>query len=724
MKAIHHFILIASVSLIPLVARTHAAQTGQSSAPGQSASASQPANEWPQTTTDNGVTYTLNQPSFTAISQNVVTLTSAMTVKQSNGTTAIGTATMTATMVPAEVAGLVELSHFSVSGIAGINDPTAPATLTTLLTNMAFTVPLSALVQDITLDATRSSATLSNSPPAIVVTNTPTMLVSVAGAPVLAPLASTTWQKVINTPFILLKSADGRWWVRLGKANWMNATSLNGPFGLAASAPPTEVVTAIGPMPATPEGLGEDIDRVGAPLATPPSVIVATRPTVLVSINGGMQTEPIRPGLNKVTNASQTMFIRTAPPTQWVLASGRWFSSNSTSGPWVYVPPSELPAEFKQIKAGDDDKLSAALASVPGTNESNAAIVNAGLVRTAVLSRATAVCVVNYNGSPAFADVQGTAMQYATNSNQPVIQSGSNFYCCDNAAWFVANSATGPWALCDTVPASVYSIPPSCPVYSCTYVEVYGSTADSVTFGFTGGYMNTFVQDGAIVYGTGYDYPTTTAADQTIQVYPQTYGMQAAYDQDSGIFAPPSESDFYGYYPSVYPNVLNDGWDGWGWYEGGTVAYGWGYGNWGHWNQWNDSYRHWNPYYNHWNNGLNGWSHNEFNHWNQVNRDANIAARNNTPFNTARNWNRGSDTNAGAHNWTNVGAADRVGDGDRANNLGRANDGRFGGQRSGSANGASGFHNGYQNAGRPGGSDNQDARGGGGGMRGGGGGRR
>ena len=56
------------------------------------------------------------------------------------------------------------------------------------------------------------------------------------------------------------------------------------------------------------------------------------------------------------------------------------------------------------------------------------------------------------------------------------------------------------------MPGEVYAIPPSSPVYYATYVMIYDLTPSTVTVGYLPGYMGTYVADGVIVYGTGYEY--------------------------------------------------------------------------------------------------------------------------------------------------------------------------------------------------------------------------
>ena len=67
--------------------------------------------------------------------------------------------------------------------------------------------------------------------------------------------------------------------------------------------------------------------------------------------------------------------------------------------------------------------------------------------------------------------------------------------------WGVA----GPWTVATSVPAVIYSIPPSSPMHYVTYVQVYGATPDDVYTGYTPGYLGTVVcPEHVIVYGTGW----------------------------------------------------------------------------------------------------------------------------------------------------------------------------------------------------------------------------
>src|SRR5581483_7756140 len=76
-----------------------------------------------------------------------------------------------------------------------------------------------------------------------------------------------------------------------------------------------------------------------------------------------------------------------------------------------------------------------------------------------------------------------------------------------NGVWFTAPAPEGPWVVADSVPAVIYTIPPSSPLYSVTHAYVYDSTPDAVEFGYTPGYYGSYVADtGVVVYGSGWGY--------------------------------------------------------------------------------------------------------------------------------------------------------------------------------------------------------------------------
>jgi hypothetical protein len=560
---------------------------------------------WPQKASIGGATYILNAPAYTGISGNTVSMRSTVQVDAGKGNPVDGTLDMSAVISQASDPGYVELGSFQVTGCEmtdGSGDATRSA-VAGLLEGMAIEAMLTTIVQGIAVDSSRDVTGLSNPVPAIRVVERPAVLVSVNGKPVLGNCAAG-WQRVVNTPSILLKSPDGAWYSRVGGSTWLSARDLSGPFA-PAEPPPAEVTALVGAKPPPPAGTQAPAAPAGNAQRAVPDVVVALVPTLLVSINGAPALAPACDGVERVTNAAVPL-LRSGG-TWWTLGSGRWYSTaDLANGPWSFVPAADVPAAFAGLPA--EGQLAPARASVPGTLEAKSAAVASSIVRAVTVQRSGSSCAVRFRGEPAFAPIEG-GLEFASNATQPVIRTGGELYCCDNGAWFSSRSASGPWKVCDSVPSAIYSIPPSSPVYACTYVEVMASTPESVTFGCTPGYMGTYMQGGTPVYGTGYDYNATNpqpvdqdaanVASYVAPSYPSTYGNQAEYSYGSGTYAPEQDYGWSYGYADMYPSVYGGGYGGWGWspYWGSAFGYGcgwgygygWGYGGWGNWNRgWHD----------------------------------------------------------------------------------------------------------------------------------------
>lgn len=564
------------------------------------------ASAWPQKATAGGSTYVLNAPAYTAIAGNTVSMRSAVQVSSGKGNPVDGTLEMTAVISQATDPGFVELGNFQITGckMADGSDDATKSAVAGLLEGMALEAMLTTIVQGIAIDSSRDVTGLANPVPAIRVVERPAVLVSVNGQPVLGDCAAG-WQRVVNTPSILLKSPDGSWYSRVGGTTWLSAADIGGPFAKASNPPPQEVIDVVGSTPPPPAGMPAPAVSADTSMRAIPDVIVATVPTVLVSTNGVPQMGPACDGVERATNSSVPL-LRSGGK-WWTLGSGRWYSTaDLANGPWSYVAAADVPASFAKLPA--EGQLAVARASVPGTLEAHSAAVASSIVRAVTVKRGEVNCSVTFRGDPAFVALDG-GLSYASNATQPVIKSGDTLYCCDNGAWFSAPTPAGPWQVCDSLPGAIYSIPPSSPVYACTYVEVMASSPDSVTFGCTPGYMGTYMQGGTPVYGTGYDYNAANpqpvdpvqvnVASYLAPSYPSTYGNQAEYSYGSGTYAP--QQDYgWGYgYADMYPSVYGYGYGGWGWspYWGSAFGYGcgwgcgygWGYGGWNNWNRgWHD----------------------------------------------------------------------------------------------------------------------------------------
>ena len=686
-------ILVAGLSATAIAARPSGTLvSAQASTPPASAAAA-PASEWPQVTTQGGEQITVYQPQFESLDGITLQMSAAVTITRTSqgsstgGTALNGIANLTAQAVPADVPGELEVHTMTVQNVTfgSTADDSVALALNTALKGLAFTVDRQTLVQDMAIANARAAGTpgLSFTPPKFVDSNVAATLITIDGAPILVPAGNDGWKSVKNSAFVVLQSPEGKWFVQVGAGaggpgSWMSSLTLNGTYA-ADSAPPASAVAALGTAKSAPDATGgAQPSSATSTGEVPARIIVATEPTVLIAIAGTPNLVAAAPGVREVTNANCVLLKVDSPSEWWTLQSGRWFHA-APGTPWQYASPAQVPASFQNLAVRG--RLVAARASVPGTTEAKAAVVAAREVRT-ITVHPDATCYVSYNGAPNFVPVSGTNsadIGYATNASQPVFGIGNQFYCCNSGAWFVASSTNGPWTVTDTVPDAIYQIPATCPVYAATYVEVYGSEKDpktgalkSVTFGFSAGYLGTYLNEGTPVYGTGHDYSALQATPATASNYqpaPETYGANALYDGQTGTYAPYAYNADYNYLePCIQPYYLDNGWGGWGWCPGWSSGWGWGWNNWNRWNSWSGWANNWHPNWNpNWNNE---WQHNHRLYANNRATNAQQGYSASNPWGESSDWQKWNAANAAGDepqnkepaNWQKWNAASAAGD--------------------------------------------------------------
>ena len=275
---------------------------------------------------------------------------------------------------------------------------------------------------------------------------------------------------------------------------------------------------------------------------TPTNVLFTAKPAELIVFRGKPAYSKI-PGtsLSYATNTDSKVFVHQPDNQIYVLISGRWFRAASLAGPWTYAGDS-LPRDFAMIPPGQG--YSGVLVSVPGTQQASDAVLLAQVPTTAIVNRAAAEAAVKvaYAGPPQFVTIPSTTMYYAVNTPDKVIRVGSLYYLCFQGIWFVSTSPNGPWKTADSVPAVIYTIPPTSPMYNVTYVVVSNPTPTTVQTSYSSGYLGVFVVGvavgSAIVYGTGYYYPPYVyyGPHPVYYPYPYTYGVAAVYNPYTGFY--------------------------------------------------------------------------------------------------------------------------------------------------------------------------------------------
>src|SRR4030095_6509281 len=395
-------------------------------------------------------------------------------------------------------------------------------------------VPLDSVLASLrdTLE-TPPDVALKNDPPTIFVSDRPASLLIFDGDPVLAPIAGTTLSFVVNTNWDVFFDNDGMTWYWLNNGGWLAARNVKG-----TCSPAVRLPSAFSGLPSDANFADVKKQIPGRAIAARdmPAVFVSTVPAEII-VTSGPPTFAAIPGtsLQYVSNTEAALF-RAATGTFYFLVSGRCFAAPSLDGPWTYATPN-LPPDFARIPPNSPRAF--VLAAVPGTPQAQEALIQAQIPQQATLSKANAKLEVIYSGPPKFEAIAGTPMFYAVNTSFNVVQVETAYYACYQGAWFVAASPSGAWQLATNVPPVIYTIPPGNPMYPCTYVRVYATTPESVTYGYTAGYTMGYVSAGVVVYGTGWYYPPYIypAPIPIYYPYPYSYAGAAYYNPTTGAWA-------------------------------------------------------------------------------------------------------------------------------------------------------------------------------------------
>ncbi|MGH3054509.1 MAG: carbohydrate-binding family V/XII, partial [Gaiellaceae bacterium] len=251
---------------------------------------------------------------------------------------------------------------------------------------------------------------LKHDPPKIVFANELSQLVLYDGKPRTMPIEKTELEYVANCVFAVIKDKKTGTYYLSGGKTWYSANDPLGPWTNIA-APPADVQKVMPP----------DTSKTPAP-AKPPKLVTATEPTELISTDGPAKWEPVgkEGALLYITNTESKVVKEVATGNVFVLASGRWFKSKTLEGPWAVVRPDELPKGFSEIPPASS--LGSARVAVAGTPEAEDAMLDAQVPQTAAIERSKAKLEVKYDGDPKFKKIEGTNVEYATNTSEQVLK--------------------------------------------------------------------------------------------------------------------------------------------------------------------------------------------------------------------------------------------------------------------------------------------------------------
>lgn len=408
--------------------------------------------------------------------------------------------------------------------------PRLRETIATELVKWRLTFSLDQLLTDLAQIAQEKHAEqeFRNEPPKIYYRNRDTVLVSIDGAPLWHRLPESAYWRLSNSSYFILREGEAGPYLLHVPPYWWDAEALKGPWNpLDAPPPAARAAWESEPKAELPS------DEAGIVPPERPEILVSTEPAELVVVQGPPDFQPIA-GTNLLyaRNTESDLFLEVKNQMYYVLLAGRWYRRPANEDTWTYVPSGELPESFARIPV--DSPKSHVLSSVGGTPQANDALLDAQIPQTAAVTpNSEGDFQTTYDGAPVYEAVQGSVVQYIVNTPYSVFRVGRRHYCCHDGIWYASASASGPWIVTATVPDEIYLIPPSCPLYFCTYCRVFGATPTAVYVGYYPGYRGCYVSGPTVVFGTGWHYRPWTSPAVCIP-RPVTWGAGVRYSPHTG----------------------------------------------------------------------------------------------------------------------------------------------------------------------------------------------
>lgn len=521
-------------------------------------------NTWPkEIPLDNGGKIVIYQPQPEGLNGNILSARAAVSIATTAGADeTFGSIWFDATLQTDKDSriGTLESMVIKESKFPAIKDPMQLQQYNTIVQNevpkwdMQFS--LDQLLTSVEQTTQLNDPNLKNDAPNVIYRDRSSTLVVIDGQPKLQLDNQSGLQKVVNTPSTIVLNPDDNLYYLYGGGLWYSSSNvLNG--WIYTPNLPVRIQQLDAQIQ---QQVAKDPDAKGNPdkPSTPTDIIVSTVPAELIQTEGAPTYQTVQgTNLLYVDNSLNDIFKDISTQQNYILISGRWYTSTSLTGGWAYVPADQLPADFAKIPEGTEKD--GVLASVAGTKAANEALMDAQIPQTAKVDRQTATTNVTYDGNPVFKPIAGTNLSVAENSSITVLRSNADgmYYAVDNGVWFISSSPNGPWQVSTDRPSDVNNIPPDNIAYNTKYVYVYDYSDDYVYTGYTPGYLGCYTYGPTVVWGTGWNYRPWYR--HYYYARPYTWGFGMAYNPWTGWSIG---------YVSGYSL-------GWHYYDNNPYCYGW-----------------------------------------------------------------------------------------------------------------------------------------------------
>src|SRR5262245_297219 len=383
-----------------------------------SAQTQAPADPWPRDIQLSNAVVTVYQPQVEKWEGDMLQFRAAVAAKPSGGNETFVVICGEAHTAVDRVARMVTLSDFS---LTQVKFPALADNGSSYLRELRQHLPTAA--RDIALDRLQASLAANavvrpsgvpvrNDAPRIIVSNTPAVLIPIAGDPVVKQAGSTRFERVVNTRALILR--DGTAYYLHLYDGWMVAPAVDGPWRPAERAllGMDRLATDLAKSGQVDLLDGGNVQPKPSLTTTAPTVYVSHTPAELIVFDGQPKLQPVSgTGLLWATNTNADVLVDTTSNDYYVLISGRWYRARSLEGPWGFVASNALPADFARIPP--NAPAARVLASVAGTPQAQEALIQNAIPQTAAVPRTNGPTFSPvFDGAPQLRPVEGTPLQY------------------------------------------------------------------------------------------------------------------------------------------------------------------------------------------------------------------------------------------------------------------------------------------------------------------------
>ena len=193
------------------------------------------------------------------------------------------------------------------------------------------------------------------------------------------------------------------------------------------------------------EAAGEEIKGVDVK-NDPPKVIIATKPSLLVLIDGPPQLREIQgTKLQRVINTRAVLLFENDKKTYYLRVQDWWLQARDPEGPWTYA--NKLPDDMKKAEEYVVNQAAGQTLQTEDQASKQPSLKEAGKKAEipVVYVEFGPAELIETKGDPAYNAIPGTALEYVQNTNGNIFRLDAQYYILISGRWFSGASLQGPW---------------------------------------------------------------------------------------------------------------------------------------------------------------------------------------------------------------------------------------------------------------------------------------